>query len=114
MVAVVSIEKDDNVWRLGRQVREGAQTRGAVAASWLADDLGASCARDGGGAIARAVVCDDDATDLRARASHARERRAWDLGEDARQRELLVEGGDDDVYEERTRGHGEPVRAAHH
>ena len=95
IVGAVGVEEDEDVG--ARRVRaaggDAAQAGGAVAAMRLGDHLGAAGARQLDGAIARAVVDDDDG----AHAGGAQ------IGEHAGQRLLLVERGDDGVDDHRAR-----------
>ena len=86
VVTVVAVEEHDDVRRIGSEVREGFQARGAVAALGLVDDFGPVLSGYLGGAIGGAVVGDDDAADRWAR----------DVAQDQREGVLLVESRDYD------------------
>ena len=90
IVLAVGIERHDDVdaQPLGDQVA-GLERRSLAAVDRVADDVGAEPRRDGRGAVARAVVDDQD---VRRQPGDLRR----DLGEDGRQVVGLVEGRDAD------------------
>jgi hypothetical protein len=79
---MVGVEEHDDVGRIRGQVREACEACAPVTAPRFDDDLRARAARDLSGAVARAVVDDDDA--------HA----VWDFAEDEREARGFVERGD--------------------
>ena len=87
MVAVIAVEKHDDVRWVGGKMSEGFQASGAIASLGLMDDFSAVFPGDFGGAVGRAVVGDDDAADRRAR----------DVAQDQGEGVLLVESRNDDV-----------------